>query len=110
MVLEGIRKVGIEEGEGILAARGEDTILAGRHMAYLDIQGQEHPEDPEGLEEDHHGPSHQAEEGKIGDIERAVQMEDHPEGRQEEGLGFGLLVVLVVLVEFELGPVLVLAP
>jgi hypothetical protein len=100
VVLEGNRKEEREEGEGILG-QGEDTILAGHHMAYPGIQG---PEDPG----DHRGPNHQAGEGRMGGIERAVQMEDHPEDHQEgEGPDFGHLVV--VLVGFGVGPALELA-
>ena len=105
VVLEGIRKAGMEEGGGNLGLV-EDTIPEGRHTAYQDIQGREDLEDQAGR----HDPNHQVEEDRMGGIVKAGQMEAHQEDHPgEEVLGVELLVA-EGLVDFVLGPVPELAP
>ena len=69
-VLEGIRKVEIEEGGGSLGLV-VGTIPAERHTAYQDIQDREDLEDPAGR----HDPNRQVEEDRREGIERAGQRE-----------------------------------
>lgn len=97
-----IHKEEMEEGGGILVLE-EGTTLEERHTALQDIQGRE-------VQEDHHGPSLQGEEGRMEDIVMAGQMEVRLERLLEVEVLVVELLVALVLVDLEPELVLELVP